>query len=233
MEKARAVTTGIHGMQRASSTSSRGFPPLLPVGLGKELHLEESSRLQSPFDTQEVLDDDADWCARAVVLLGPYLWHWQCEQRRALRKVARACAVIDDWLRQRMEAHVAPVADVARPVMMACSTALLRWPDRRQPSRYLKGFGYVGLGESGDVFRDIPTFNPGACEADLLGEDAIDFVDDIERSSPPPAAVAMKILDDAHKDVSKGYARGLFPREHFDSKFGPGQWRPLVSFWIE
>ena len=69
----RACLPASLGLQRYPGNSKRGLDLLLCPGLGKQRHLEAALQLPSPFRPGQAVDDDIEFCARALAVMGPHL----------------------------------------------------------------------------------------------------------------------------------------------------------------
>ena len=115
---------------------------------------------------------------------------------------------------------------------MAFITVLLRWPDREQARLYVLGFVSVGDIEPSGVFRELPRQAESIdLQEELLGQAAIDFVDELEATRP--ARFCEEITQQSVEEIDKNHAKGLFSRDQLDELFGRGQWRPLPRFMVE
>ena len=104
------------------------------------------------------------------------------KQRHILQTIATAIAPLEEALKALQSKSVQQVAAAKTPAFVACLTALLRWPDRVQPTHILKGYPIVGLQPCG-VFREIRQED----KADLstwLGSPA---QQDLQRLLPSPS----------------------------------------------
>ena len=142
-EKHRARAVAATGTQRASSSSKRGLHPLLPPGLGKEAHISRALLQPSPFSQNFIVDDDIHYAGRQMAVFGPMHLHYKMKQVMLMKRVAKALAPLEQWVRSKMPSSVWDVAKEKCPAAMALMVVMLRWPDRTQPLRYIKGFRSV------------------------------------------------------------------------------------------
>ena len=78
------------GVQRGTVLHKYAIVPLMPQALGKSSHALMSTSLPSPFQASVVLDDDARFASRAMVILGPFARVWRRKQLKALRCLDKA-----------------------------------------------------------------------------------------------------------------------------------------------
>ena len=128
----------------------------MPPGLGKEGHWEAASRVQSPFQASFVVDDDIHYAARQIATFGPMHFRYRQHITGIMKKVERVLKPVEIWLVDRMHPMVKDVAEHKKPAAMAFCTVILRWPDRQQPSRYVKGFTHAGEIDSSHDFVSCP-----------------------------------------------------------------------------
>ncbi|CAE7935813.1 unnamed protein product, partial [Symbiodinium necroappetens] len=160
-QKARAASAVSLGVQKGGPTSKHAPEPLLPTGLSKETHVQLSSCLPFPFESEVVLDDDMSFAVKGMYVLGPCIRAWRRQQRRALETLAKWLQPWDVELRKHMCPAVAAVAANKSPALIAALTALLRWPDVALASRFVTGFALLGDVEVPHIFR--PIHQTGAC----------------------------------------------------------------------
>ena len=83
------------------------------------------------------------------------------------------------------------------------------------------GFSHVGEIEPSYIFRDLPQRDDAVDPVhELLGEQAITFIDELEESVP--SKWAKEITEQSEEEVTKGYASGLFTRDELDTQYGRG-----------
>ena len=75
-------------------------------------------------------------------------------------KVFLALQPLDEFLKSVMLPDVFAIAKDKSPALLAFATAILRWPDRRQPKEYVTGFRIIGDFEPSQVFRSLPYEEP-------------------------------------------------------------------------
>eukprot|EP00971_Amphidinium_carterae_P203507 4038569-Amphidinium_carterae.1 len=102
---------------------------------------------------------------------------WRRHQEQALRSLWRAFAPLRKQAqRLRPKTHKWGMC----PVMFAAAVVIFRWHDSDLPRCLLHGFDLAGQIQNTGIFRVI---EPRATldRDDLLGQSAIDFVDELER----------------------------------------------------
>ncbi|CAE8721778.1 unnamed protein product, partial [Polarella glacialis] len=140
MQRNKHATAMGLGSQRRGPHCAGALPALVERGVGKEAHMAFALPVPSPFESENVMDDDALYAARAMARLGPYVRIWRRQMIRVLEALAKAFQPWDDLLVSLMHPDVQAVAKTKKPAMMACVVVLLRWPDRTLPARYVLGF---------------------------------------------------------------------------------------------
>ena len=228
IERARTLSQASQGRQRTTSLSSRGLPALLPTGLQETEHLRRARELTSPFAASLTLDDDLFFCVRATVLLGPAVMAWRAKQVQALKRFARWLRPLDLAARRAQPPSVARVASAKAPGTMAGLTALLRWPDRLQPSRFVQGFLLVGPIDRTGIFRDIVVDENTIPLEDFFGEAAVAF--NKATMAQTPKKEAQEIFEITQKEISSGKADDWRTEDEMDSLFGRGRWRGQPRF---
>ena len=222
------VFAGLSG-QRYPGNSSRGLDHLLPPGLGKEGHMEASSKLPSPFR-------HVTWPELDVAFVIHGLWVWRsclptktAKLRHILRTVARALAPLEDALACHRVESARRVASEKRPAFTACITALLRWPDVSQPQQLILGYPIIGEFEYSGIFRVV-----AATEAMSVEEWFADGPSAIARimSSRPPLHFE-DIYTTTVEEQEKGFCSPFLSKEQVDAQYGVGRWRPLERFLIK
>ncbi|CAE8612721.1 unnamed protein product [Polarella glacialis] len=98
MQRNKPATAMGLGSQRGGPHCAGTLPALVERGVGKVAHMAFALPLPSPFDSENVMDDDALYAARAMARLGPYVRIWQRRMKRALEALAKAFQPWDDLL---------------------------------------------------------------------------------------------------------------------------------------
>ena len=127
----RAQAWAYLGMQRAAGNSKRGLDHLLQPGLGKEKHMETALRLPSPYKPGTTTDPDLRFAAVTMAIWGPFIGQWRHQQQQLLGGLMEAVRPLTEALRRRMPRSIRQVAEKKDPAMVAPTTVLMRWPDRR------------------------------------------------------------------------------------------------------
>ena len=220
------------GSQRFPGDSRRGLDHLLQPGLGKERHIREALRMDSPFRPGQAIDDDVAFCARALALLGPFLPEWRRKQERSLARLARALKPITSDLRAFMSQEVRGVAGGKDPATMAALTTLLRWPDREQARHFVEGFQVLGDVPSAGVFRQLPTPDEDlpSLEDSFWGRPAEEALVQLYRTKPPKDH--QEILKATMKEQSKGWLGPTMTTSQLNSRHGRGRWRFIPRFLL-
>ena len=91
------VFAGLSG-QRYPGNSSQGLDHLLPPGLGKELHMEASSQLPSPFRHVKWPELDVAFVIHSLLVWRSHLPTKTAKLRHVLRTVARALTPLEEAL---------------------------------------------------------------------------------------------------------------------------------------
>ena len=216
--------------QRYPADSSRGLDHLLAPGLGKEVHLESSGRLPTPFAPQVWPEPDIGFVVEALFVWQAFLARWTQRLRHVFGTVATATAPLERALDQFRNVSSKKVASSKKPGLLAVLTALLRWPDRTQPVSLVTGYHIIGALEASGVFRSV-TPGPPVELAGWLGEAAIGAVDEIVSQRPP--RFAEDIYSVTCDEQQRNFCGPFVTRESLDRQFGRGQWRPLERFLIE
>ena len=140
----RAVILAGNSGQRYPGNSKRGLDHLLPPGLGKELHLDSSSRLLSPFLPQTWPEPEVEFVAYCAGAWQEFLRRYAEEQRKHLETVSAAVGPLELALDKCCCEASNRVAAKKRPAFIACLTAFLRWTDVTQAGSCVLGFNLVG-----------------------------------------------------------------------------------------
>ncbi|CAE8647621.1 unnamed protein product [Polarella glacialis] len=216
--------------QRGGPHCAGSLPALVERGVGKEAHMAFALPLSTPFDSENVMDDDALYAARAMARLGPYVRIWRRRMSRALEALAKEFQPWDNLLVNLMRPDVKAVAKNKKPAMMACLIVLLPWPDRTLPARYVLGFRLVGIIENSHLFRQLDkglTVDSG--KEVLLGAHALKVIaglrDKLRRGRFLP-----EIKQSVMKEVEEGGAKGVYIENDLNFMFGVGGWLPLERF---
>ena len=232
-QKDKALHQAGIGSQRATSQSSRGLHPLLPPGLGKEAHMAEAMAMKGIFDEDLHIEDDLWFAVQEMVTFGK----WHANRRSYVVQqwdhLKEALGVVDAYLIGLQHEEVHRVAAESAPALVAAATAIIRWPDRTQGERYVRGFPIVGTNEDTGVFRRLPDTVEGQDESveSLLGEHASKCLQRILQSDPSEE-FAEEIWKQSVDEVQKGFAHNMCTSEDLDATYGPGQWMPMERFMV-
>ena len=191
-----------------------------------------SACLPSPFQVEAVLDDDSLFALRAMFVWGPLLRAWRRQQSRALLRLQRWLAPLDEALREAMRPCVKKVAAERRPSMMCALAYLLRWPDLTLDRRFVEGFALLGHVEEPALFRALDAPAPPSSSLGLKsaqGVTALQVVDEM-CAKLRPHEHSQFLSDFTREEISQGIASGPFTREELDERFGVGQWLPMRRF---
>ena len=216
------------GGQRHPADSARGLDHLLPPGLGKSEHLRRALHLPSPFLVKSWPEADVGFVLDMICVWRECLPGFASRQRHILATVATALSVLEDHLASRRVPSARAVASSKRPGFVAFLSAILRWPDVKQPECLILGHSIIGDIPPSGVFRSVSSQSTMSVE-DWLSE-AEDAIDRIMASKPP--LHVQDILDATCDEQKKGYCSRFYTREEVDSMFGKSQWRPLERFLI-
>lgn len=223
------IFAGLSG-QRYPSSSARGLDHLLPPGLGKAQHMEQSRLLPTPFAPNGWPEPDVGFLVDALFVRQVYLVAFSRDLRRILQTVSSALSPLESALDSFRCSSSRLVAASKRPGFMALLTSLLRWPDRCQPACLLKGYRIVGDLPSSGVFRPVDP-GPATDPSSWLGPVAAQAVDELMRSRPP--RYAEDIFKVTCEEQERNFCGAFLTRAQMDSTYGHGQWRPLERFLIE
>ena len=179
------------GTQRAAGDSKRGLDHMFQPGLGKEEHVRRAREAANPFDGPAVADPDLVFAATVIATFGPQAKHWREMQFRAFRSMSRAMQPLSRVIQKERPLSVAKVAGGRDAATMAGCTALLRWPDRRQPEGYVRGFPIIGDISSSQVFRQLQGGEDSEIEVNFFGQPAVRAVQEAEAAPPPKDAEAI------------------------------------------
>eukprot|EP00435_Cladocopium_sp_Y103_P050860 s71_g15.t1 len=149
------IFSGLTG-QRHAADSSKGLDHLLPSGLGKDGHIDASSRLPSPFQATDWPEPDAVFVIEAICAWRQFLPAYAQQLRTVLKSVAVALAPLEDALQSWRVESAHRVASSKRPGFVSALTLLLRWPDLRQGHCLVRGYPIVGEIDSSGLFRPLP-----------------------------------------------------------------------------
>ena len=225
------IYAGLSG-QRFSSESARGLDHLLQPGLGKELHMLQSSALPSPFLTRDWPDADVEFVAYTIGVWREHLPLLAKRQRQIVRSVVQAVSPLQEALCRFRCESATRVAANKNSAVIAFFTSLLRWPDVWQAKEMIQGFSIVGEVPVSGLFRAItPHLSKDPDTQKWLAEDAVAAVDAIMQSSPGRHAAEIQRVTE--KEQAKGFCSAWLTRSQLDARFGRGGWRPLERFLIE
>ena len=121
------------------------------------------------------------------------------------------------------------VAGSKQPGFLAFLTAMLRWPDREQPSQFILGYPIVGDISPSGIFRSV-TCKDQLQPEEWLGPAAEEAIKRLERSGPP--RFHEDILAITREEQQKMFCSDFYCKQDLDRKFGVGGWRPLERFMI-
>ncbi|CAE8723016.1 unnamed protein product [Polarella glacialis] len=201
MQRNKHATAMGLGSQRGGPHYAGALPALIERGVGKDAHMAFAMPLPSPFDSENAMDDDALYAARAMPRLGPYIRIWRPRMLRALEALAKAFQPWDDLLVSLMRPDVQAVARTKKPAMMACLVVLLRWPE-------------VTV-ESGKQV--------------LLGAHAVKVREGLPEKLRRGRFLP-EIKESVLKEVAEGGAKEVYAENDLNSMFGVGGWLPLERF---
>ena len=228
LRKDRAMLyAGLSG-QRYPADSSKGLDHLLPPGLGKLRHLDQSRSLPSPFSVTPWPDHDVQFVVETIAVWRQFLPRWAEAQRHYLQTLARALRPLDLALQRHRVPSSQQVAADKHPAFVACMSVLLRWPDLQQAQQIVKGYPIVGEFSPTGVFR--PVLSSGTLSVDQWLAEGPAAIARILASKPP--LHADKILQVTKEEQDKGFCSRFFTKEEMDAQFGPDNWRPLERFLI-
>ena len=229
-QRQRGLAAAAVGTQRAAGDSSAGVDHLLPPGLGRDEHLRQARGLLSPFRACLPLDLDLQFAIEALAVFGPRVSAWRGPRQRLLRRLLPALRP----LQLHLDAHRVPtsraVASDRNVALMAFLTVLLRWPDRDQPQRYLRGFNVMGNISETSVFRKIGSAPIEDLETQFFGTPAIEALDELLASKPPKDH--KDIFDLTVEEQGKQYCSNFMSATAANKKFGVGKWRPIHRFLV-
>ena len=232
-QKARAASAVSLGVQKGGPTSKHAPEPLLPTGLSKETHVQLSSCLPFPFESEVVLDDDMSFAVKGMYVLGPCIRAWRRQQRRALETLAKWLQPWDVELRKHMCPAVAAVAANKSPALIAALTALLRWPDVALASRFVTGFALLGDVEVPHIFRPLDVDRkPPESQLGLqakLGQEAEESNCRVARALKETEHSSF-LTEFTRKEIAEGIARGPFTKQELDAQYGRGAWLAMPRF---
>ena len=214
----------------AMGDSSKGLDHLLPPGLGPEEHVIQAQQPPSPFRPKQWPEDDVLFVLEALVIWRQFLPSLASSLRKVVTTLATAVQPLREALWKFRNSASKQVASDKDPAFLSLCTALLRWPDVRQPLHVVQGYPIIGEVESTGVFRAIDSPELPALDT-WLGEAAKIAADNIMASRPPRHHE--EILKATKAEIDKGFCSELRTRSWFDSHYGEGQWRPLERFIIQ
>ena len=197
----------------------------LPRDLSENEHIEAALQLDHPYAMEPKLEIDAQFVVELCARLGPHATSWRNGVLSALRRLAAALAPLDRGaLRHRPTRHCAGWA----PALTAAFVSILDWKDRELPWALVHGFQVVGAIPPSHIHRAVgdPLHSDAELRADLLGENAVSFIDKLEADLRVHQH-ADGILEATLSEIELGLARPLESKEEVDAVFGVGCWRPL------
>ncbi|CAE7557407.1 Dnmt3b [Symbiodinium sp. CCMP2456] len=220
------------GVQSGGPGSKLASVPLLPLDVGKDLHMKLSTCLPSPYDVSGEVDDDARFACWIMCTLGPCIRVWRQQQQRAMQTVAKFLQPWDTCLRKLMPADVAKMASARCPAFLSCISALMRWPDTSVGLRFVTGFKCLGVVECPGLFKDVSPDPPAELGLPaLLGSHAVRTVDKLE-CSLPRFPFAKEARSFTAEEIEQGLADGPYSRADLDRQYGRGQWIPMRRFML-
>jgi len=226
----RAAIMASFGHQRFAGDTNKGLDHLLSPGLGPEEHLRQAKALPSPFRFRPWPEDDVLFVLEAVCVWREFLPALTSRLRHIVKTVVTAVQPLNQALTSFRSEASKRVAGAKNPAFLSLCTALLRWPDTRQPLHMVQGYPIVGDMEATGIFRPVDP-GPEAAMDDWLGPNAINAVDRIVTSRPP--RFHADILATTKDEMAKGFCSELRTRLWFDKHYGAGAWRPLERFIIQ
>ena len=161
-QRAVGQSSAALGLQKGARLHKHALPSLLPDGLSKEDHMRFAGCLPSPFETALVLDADASFAIKAMLILGPCIRTWRRQQLRALQCLTKALSPLSLTVKKCMSPEVFAVAATREPVLMSALAILLDWPDVQIGLRFVQGFGLLGEIEAPGLFRGLDPL-PTSC----------------------------------------------------------------------
>ena len=164
-QKAKRIAALAMGVQKGGPNSKWAREPLLPHGIGKNMHMSLASCLPSPFHVDGALDQDAHFAVRCNFVFGPSIRTWRRQQSRAMQCLAKWLAPIESALTSCMHGSVAAVAKQRKPACMTAMSILLRWPDLTLGVRFVEGFSLLVYVESPSLFRVLDPHAHSAARA--------------------------------------------------------------------
>ena len=223
------VFAGLTG-QRYPSSSTKGLDHLIPPGLGKEGHLEESAKIPSPFHPRDWPEPDVQFVVEALFVWQVFMVRFAAELRHILACVARAVKPLEQVLDTHRCFSSQKVASDKRPAFIAVMTILLRWPDRCQANQLIQGYPIVGELPSSGLFRPVPPPVVGSM-TDWLGDQAEQAIQTILTSRPPLHSDAIHAI--TIDEQERGFCGPWLTKLELDDQYGQGNWRPLERFLIQ
>jgi len=216
-------------LQRGGPLSKFALPSLVPSNLSKEEHMDSSKKVDFPFSRPAALDDDADFAARAMAIMGPFLDAWRRRQCRALVTLAKRLEPWEQQARAYMAPSVKTVAAAKAPVFISMQTALLQWPDRTVGIRFITGHKIVGEIEESFIFRKLPEeqVRPDT-SADLLASSNESFQAMLKRVRP--GDFDQQLLEITLDETAQGTATGPFSLQQMQEVFPGNSFVPMERF---
>jgi hypothetical protein len=127
-----------------------------------------------------------------------------------------------------MPEHVRGLVHAEKPGAIALVTVLLRWPDRKQPIRFVEGFHIVGEVENSGLFNQVPEDKD---PIPLLGACAEEEVRTLLASPRPRDAEEIALT--AVREEERGHGSPAMTAAELDSLFGVGGWSFMLRFMHE
>ncbi len=184
-------------------------------------HVAWAQTLSHPYNNLPRLEQDLAREVESAARLGPSALDWYEASFAALRKVARATAKADQWA--LLQRHV-QVGEGMRPVFTAAVSALLAWLDTTAAAKLMLSYEITGTVPPSRLVRGVlPDPLP---DVPLLGADAIQYVDALERDNRVHKQAAL-IHEETCKERELHLAGPEMDRLTCDSLWGPGNWRHI------
>eukprot|EP00438_Fugacium_kawagutii_P020457 Skav206762 [mRNA] locus=scaffold167:384381:393045:- [translate_table: standard] len=195
----RVSTLRSVGDQAGAASSSKAAPPLIPFGVGPDMHFEHALRIKehgSPFEQFALVDEDLEFAARlssgepsGVRKLRDRIGRWFSELGRRWQPVT-------DHLRSFQPKEVSLVTKSRHLALIGLAMILCCWPDPTFMQDIIFGFPAVGFSPH------VPCFAFQHChlvtKKDILEgawEDAMNIVGSL-KSSPFDEDIVKAGMDD-------------------------------------
>ncbi|CAE8635341.1 unnamed protein product, partial [Polarella glacialis] len=207
--------------QQRRAPGCADMPTSIDKNVSGEERLKRALEMQRPFDKPSLVEQDLWFAMEGAARYGSQAMQWREGAFATLRQLARAVAQADEYcLGLRPVQHVVGM----RPVFLAVTGAILRWPDRTLPSKLIFGFEVIGNIQPSGIFRKIePEAQPAVA---FLGPAAIDFVQTLMKDKRIHS-LAEIIHAETVKERELGLAGPEMTKEECDRKWGRGRWRPI------